>query len=94
MRIINVTYHQETEGWWAESVDVPTFFAAGASRDEVRQYAQEYLPQIAGGPIDELREAEFTQGPVLLPLEHPGEWGSPIEGLTLSWFGATAVETA
>ncbi len=93
MRIVNVTYHQEKEGWWAESVDAPSFFAAGTSRDEVRQHAQEYLPQIIGEPIDELREAEFTIGPILVPAERTGEYVSLAEGLALSWFGATA-ETA
>jgi predicted RNase H-like HicB family nuclease len=69
MRIVNVTYHQEKEGWWAESVDVPSFFATGTSRDEVRQRMQKYLPQIIGEPIDEFRETEFPIGPILAPAE-------------------------
>jgi predicted RNase H-like HicB family nuclease len=90
MRIINVTYHQEKEGWWAESVDAPSFFAAGASRDEVRQHAQEYLPEIIGEPIEELREAEFTTGPILMDAEPACQWAPLAEGLALSWFGAAS----
>jgi predicted RNase H-like HicB family nuclease len=87
MRIINVTYHQEKEGWWAESADVPSFFAAGASRDEVRQHARQALPEIVGEPVEELREAEFSTGPVLEAIERPGEWAAFRVGLTLSWYG-------
>ncbi len=89
MRVVNVTYHQEKEGWWAESIDAPSFFAAGATRDEVRQHARDALPRILGEPIteDQYREAELTIGRVLAPAHRQGEWARP-EGVALSWIGA------
>jgi predicted RNase H-like HicB family nuclease len=32
-------YHCEPEGWWAKSADLPGFFAAGDTFDEVRELA-------------------------------------------------------
>jgi len=60
MRIVNVTYHQEKEGWWAESIDAPSFFAAGATRDEVRQHVRDHLPQVVGDVIEEYRDVEIA----------------------------------
>lgn len=41
MTIVRVLYHEEPEGWWAESPDVERWSAAGATFDEVRQLAEE-----------------------------------------------------
>lgn len=39
---IRVIYHDETpHGWWAESLDVNGWVAAGDSYDEVRQLAED-----------------------------------------------------
>jgi hypothetical protein len=94
MRIVNVTYHQEKEGWWAESVDVPSFYAAGVNRYELRQHALDYLPGIVGAPV-ELREAEFTIGPVLEPVARENEYAPALaEGLIFSWIGTPSLGTA
>jgi predicted RNase H-like HicB family nuclease len=91
MRIVNVIYHQEGTGWWADTPDAPSFFAAGNTRDEVRREVREHLPRVLDGNIDEFQEAEFTMSPVLVsPTERKGEWGAAVEGFSLSWFGACA----
>lgn len=41
MDVIRVIYHHEPEGWWAESPDVPGWFAGGETYDEIRQLAVE-----------------------------------------------------
>jgi predicted RNase H-like HicB family nuclease len=38
---VRVLYHEEPEGWWAESPDVTGWSAAGQTYDEVRQLAEE-----------------------------------------------------
>jgi predicted RNase H-like HicB family nuclease len=43
MRRVLVAYHHESDGWWAESPDVPGWTAAGESFDEVRDLAREGL---------------------------------------------------
>jgi predicted RNase H-like HicB family nuclease len=44
MRQARVIYHEEAQGWWAESPEVPGWSAAGGSFDEVRALAEEGLP--------------------------------------------------
>lgn len=92
-RIVNVTYHQEPEGRWVESIDAPGFFATGSSRSELRERVSAVLPQLLGLTIDEieLREAEISLGSALVPLKQPEEWASVSEGLILSWFDGVAV---
>jgi predicted RNase H-like HicB family nuclease len=41
---VRVRYHQESEGWWAESPDIEGFVASGGSLHEVRQLTHEGLP--------------------------------------------------
>jgi predicted RNase H-like HicB family nuclease len=38
---VRVLYHEEPEGWWAESPDVDGWTAAGGTFDEVRELAEE-----------------------------------------------------
>jgi predicted RNase H-like HicB family nuclease len=44
MQTVQVVYHQEPDGWWADSPDVPGYGVAGASLDEVRGLVREGLP--------------------------------------------------
>ncbi len=53
-RTAEVIYHQESEGWWAESPGFPSFFAAGATLDETKQRVREVLPKLAGGDYSSL----------------------------------------
>ena len=39
MATVRVIYHEEPDGWWAESPDVDGFGAAGESLEEVRRLA-------------------------------------------------------
>lgn len=43
-----VIYHQEDDGWWAESPTFPSFFAAGDSYEETKARVWEALPGVAG----------------------------------------------
>lgn len=52
MRQVEVIYHVEPEGCWAESPDIPGFSAAGDSLDEVRQLTRDGLAAHLGGPVD------------------------------------------
>lgn len=38
---IRVLYHQEPEGWWAESPDIDGWSVAGESYEDVRQLAED-----------------------------------------------------
>lgn len=39
--IVRVLYHEEPEGWWAESPDLDRWTAAGDTFEEVRLLAEE-----------------------------------------------------
>ena len=41
METVRVIYHDESDGWWAESPDIPGWSAAGATYGEVRVLAEE-----------------------------------------------------
>jgi predicted RNase H-like HicB family nuclease len=51
MRRILVIYRQEPDGWWAESPDVPGYFAVGVTRFEVEDLVSEGLPLFVGEEI-------------------------------------------
>lgn len=48
MRIVHVRYHFETEGWWAESADLPGWTAVGSSYEDVRRMARTGVAEFAG----------------------------------------------
>lgn len=48
MRYATVTYHQEDDGWWAESPDFPSFFAAGDTFEECKARVWEGLRKLSG----------------------------------------------
>jgi predicted RNase H-like HicB family nuclease len=64
---VRVLYHQEPEGWWAESPDIEGWTVAGESYDEVRQLAEDgvsfALAAVAeehGESFDEVQFADVT----------------------------------
>jgi len=82
MQAITVIYHQEPDGWWAQSPDEPSFFAAGATRDEVQSQVRDTLPAVVGDVIDEYREVELSAAPTVVAADRSGEW---------SWLGETTL---
>lgn len=48
MRTARVIYHQEPEGWWASSADVPGYYGIGETYEEARDEISEGLPWTAG----------------------------------------------
>lgn len=52
MRSVTVRYHNEPEGWWAETDDLPNYSAAGASFEEVRRLVRLGLPDLLGDEVD------------------------------------------
>jgi predicted RNase H-like HicB family nuclease len=38
---IRILYHQEPQGWWAESPDIDGWSVAGATYEEVRRLAED-----------------------------------------------------
>lgn len=51
-RKIQMRYHYEPEGWWAESPELPGFSAAGATFDEVQSQAHEGAAFFADEPLE------------------------------------------
>jgi predicted RNase H-like HicB family nuclease len=52
MKPAQLIYHDEPDGWWAASPDLPGYSAAGASFDEVRALAREGAPWFAEEDLD------------------------------------------
>jgi predicted RNase H-like HicB family nuclease len=48
---VRLRYHHESEGWWADSPDVPGFSAAGRTLAEVRSLAIEGVEFACGEPV-------------------------------------------
>jgi predicted RNase H-like HicB family nuclease len=62
MKTIHVIYHQEDEGWWAESPEVEGWSAAGASYEEVSQLVKEGIPFALGQDVALQHETPFGGG--------------------------------
>lgn len=48
MTFAHVLYHQEEDGWWAESPEHPSFFAAGDTYGECKGNVREGLRSLTG----------------------------------------------
>jgi predicted RNase H-like HicB family nuclease len=48
MKTVHVRYHNEPEGWWAESEDLAGWSAAGDSFDDIRAMAKDGIREFAG----------------------------------------------
>lgn len=44
MRNVQVVYHDDPEGWWADSPDIEGYGVAGATLAEVRKLVREGIP--------------------------------------------------
>lgn len=52
MRTAQLIYHDEPEGWWAASPDLPGYSAVGESFEDVRRLAREGAPWYAEEELD------------------------------------------
>ncbi|HEY4280126.1 MAG TPA: type II toxin-antitoxin system HicB family antitoxin [Conexibacter sp.] len=52
MKTAQLIYHDEPEGWWAASPDLPGYSAAGSSFDEVRALTREGAAWFAEEDLD------------------------------------------
>lgn len=59
MRTVRVIYRADSDGWWAESPDVPGYTAIGQDYDEVRGLTHEGLPDFTGEDLD-FQETVFS----------------------------------
>ena len=64
---VRVLYHQDPEGWWAESPEIDGWTVAGESYDEVRQLVEDGVSfalasavEDRGESFDEARFADLT----------------------------------
>jgi predicted RNase H-like HicB family nuclease len=66
---VRIHYHYESEGWWADSPDLPGWTAAGDTFDEVRAMALEGAAEFAEGPTSIIEEGlpiKATTGSIAL----------------------------
>lgn len=60
MESVRVIYHQEPEGWWAESPDVKGWIAAGGTYSEVLKLTEEGIPFALECNEDEVEIEHFV----------------------------------
>jgi predicted RNase H-like HicB family nuclease len=60
MESIRVIYHQEPEGWWAESPDVKGWIAVGDTYPEVLKLSKEGIPFALECDEDEVELEHFV----------------------------------
>lgn len=60
MESVRVIYHQEPEGWWAESPDVKGWIAAGDTYSEVLKLTEEGIPFALECNEDEVEIEHFV----------------------------------
>lgn len=81
MQSIDVIYHSESDGYWAEAPDVSGFYAAGDTLAEVRE-------QVRGG-------LRFHAGADVTFIEHFPDAASVVTGVQAAmpdtWFMSAAV---
>ena len=64
-KTIRIIYHEEPEGWWADSPDIPGWSAAGSSYPELRATVVEGIAFASGEPAAEVHHfvpADSTPG--------------------------------
>jgi len=56
MKSISILYHQEPEGWWAESQAIPGWTAVGGTLDEVREQVSSAIQTFVGPGVAVVEE--------------------------------------
>lgn len=67
---IRILYHQEPQGWWAESPDIDGWSVAGETYDEVRQLAADGVTFALASTAEERGEAFDEERYAGANLEH------------------------
>jgi predicted RNase H-like HicB family nuclease len=82
--VINVIYHQEPEGWWAESPQVAGWTCVGKTLDEARDLAIEGIRELVG------KDMIITE---IGPFVDPGTSAfGVVGGRTVESFGLATLE--
>lgn len=60
---VRVLFHEEAEGWWAESADVAGWTAVGATLDQLRSVVGESLAEVRGAPVEVVESVVTAETP-------------------------------
>jgi len=67
---IRILYHQEPQGWWAESPDIDGWSVAGETYDEVRRLAEDGVTFALASAAEDRGEAFDEEQFAGIELEH------------------------
>src|SRR5690349_24917431 len=52
-RFVIIHYHEEADGWWADSPDIPGWTCAAATAEEVHGLSEQAIREFASGSVGE-----------------------------------------
>ena len=67
---VQVLYHRQPQGWWAESPDVVGWSGAGETYEEVRRLAEEGVPFALASAAEDRGEGFDEERFASLDVEH------------------------
>jgi predicted RNase H-like HicB family nuclease len=67
---IRILYHQEPQGWWAESPDIEGWSVAGESYEEVRQLVEDGVSFALASAAEDRGEVFDEDGFASIRVEH------------------------
>jgi predicted RNase H-like HicB family nuclease len=67
---VRILYHQEPQGWWAESPDIKGWSVAGETYEDVRQLAEDGATFALASAADERGELFDEERYAGVALEH------------------------
>jgi len=67
---IRILYHQEPQGWWAESPEIGGWSVAGDTYEEVRQLAEDGVPFALASAAEDHGERFDEQRYASVNVEH------------------------
>jgi predicted RNase H-like HicB family nuclease len=59
---VRILYHQEPEGWWAESPDIDGWSVAGETYEKVRQLAEDGVSFARSADAEDAAAASTSAG--------------------------------
>lgn len=79
---VTLYYHQEDDGWWADSPDVPGYSAAAASAEDIARMAEAELAAALGTDVELVHLVDIpagARGLLTITASHPrGESSPPV----------------